>query len=715
MFVKIRQLCRSTDAVRQTAFGVAAFVLTLNWNFALVQAAEPPAKASVSFRIGVAIWENDETFRSLLDLFDKYPGVTDEITFFVESTHAPIPVDEFERRVDVLRGRIAESKKRGYRSGFNILCTIGHHPEALPTAIGPEYPRAVSISGQVAQATLCMNREIFRDRVRRLYAKMAAAAPDYIWIDDDVRVGHWLDSAGTAGSICFCDVCLPKIVERIAASPNVPAELKTAFENAPSPREKLAELMNRREIRKIVNDFRSDSINDLFALIEKSVRDVRPSVELGFMTGERYDEGYDFARWAETLSGPSGAPVRWRPGGGFYEQTPISGMVGKSHEIGRQVSLLPPFVATVQSEIENFPYAPLQKSRRITALEAASHIAAGCSGAAFNVLTMNREPLDAYEPLIAELWRWRPFYDKMVSTLGRRPTAGVFPIWNSEDGDSPAGNPTRWRFDAISEIGVPVAYSRGDSPVFILARENLESLTKDEIQALLAQGVYTDVYAVNLLNDPNGLDLISWTGIEWKSYQPVDAIEEYLDDPINAGFVGTTRDQRQSFWREQATGLRLVDPNARALGRLIDYSGETLAETSLARFENAAGGRIAVAGYYPWSAFLSRSKATQTKRLFRWLSKDRLCAWVESYERARLWVRVDENGEPRGLVFLNATFDAAEKPVLAIRTDSETAIFSDRSGNDVELKATATDGPYRFFELPKVDAWDVALIAVPEP
>ena len=53
--------------------------------------------------------------------------------------------------------------------------------------------------------------------------------------------------------------------------------------------------------------------------------------------------------------------------------------------MGRQVSALPDWVVTIQSEIENFPYHRLKKSAHITALEAASHIAAGCTGAAFNV------------------------------------------------------------------------------------------------------------------------------------------------------------------------------------------------------------------------------------------------------------------------------------------------------------------------------------------
>ena len=41
-----------------------------------------------------------------------------------------------------------------------------------------------------------MNQPIFRDRIVTLYTAMAEEDPDYIWIDDDVRCGHWIDSVG---------------------------------------------------------------------------------------------------------------------------------------------------------------------------------------------------------------------------------------------------------------------------------------------------------------------------------------------------------------------------------------------------------------------------------------------------------------------------------------------------------------------------------------
>ena len=85
---------------------------------------------------------------------------------------------------------------------------------------------------------------------------------------------------------------------------------------------------------------------------------MKPGLTLGFMTGDRFFEGYDFDRWAEALAGPNRAPVYWRPGGGFYEDLSPGGLVGKSHDIGRQIAFLPSLVLCVASASVRRPSCP---------------------------------------------------------------------------------------------------------------------------------------------------------------------------------------------------------------------------------------------------------------------------------------------------------------------------------------------------------------------
>ncbi len=66
----------------------------------------------------------------------------------------------------------------------------------------------------------------------------------------------------------------------------------------------------------------------------------------------------------------------------------------------------------------------------MVAYEAAAYIAAGCTGAAYNVLSFYDEPLDEYVPLAEKLQEVRPFLDLMVKHFGRTPLTGINAYWN---------------------------------------------------------------------------------------------------------------------------------------------------------------------------------------------------------------------------------------------------------------------------------------------
>jgi hypothetical protein len=166
----------------------------------------PPAieKAFISFRIGTPQWLPDQRYRELLALFEKYKGVTDEITFFTSFTHPNLPLEEMKRRCEILAQRIVQARALGYRSGINVLSTMGHHEENLPNSLAGDYTPVTDIGGGVSRGSLCPNDPNLQDYVRQIYQLTAAANPDYIWVDDDVRLmGHM-----PVGLTCFCNHCL---------------------------------------------------------------------------------------------------------------------------------------------------------------------------------------------------------------------------------------------------------------------------------------------------------------------------------------------------------------------------------------------------------------------------------------------------------------------------------------------------------------------------
>ena len=161
-------------------------------------------KAFVSFRIAPDQWRSDGRFRELLDLFEKHKGVTDEITFFFAGTVCPVPLEVARKHADILTRRMAEARSKGYSAGINVLATLGHVAAGPSTSLSGPYTPVTGIQGDVCRGSICPNDENAREYIRQLYTIVTQAKPDYIWIDDDVRMAwHPPVLAG-----CFCDRCL---------------------------------------------------------------------------------------------------------------------------------------------------------------------------------------------------------------------------------------------------------------------------------------------------------------------------------------------------------------------------------------------------------------------------------------------------------------------------------------------------------------------------
>ena len=660
-------------------------------------------KAFISFRIAVRQWMPENRFQELLALFEKYKGVTDEVTFFTSETHPPLPLDVIKERADLLAKRMASIRQMGYRTGINVLATIGHHEENLPNSLAGDYTRMTDIQGNPCLGSFCPNDERVRNYVEQLYRIVAQANPDYIWIDDDVRIyGHLPIICG-----CFCDQCLSLFAKEYGVK-HTRETLKRAL-NTGAVAKKL-------EVRKAWLTHNRNTVSRLLELIEHTVHRVEPGLPLGFMTGDRFFEGYDFDQWAEILSGPGRAEVRWRPGGGFYWDDTMKELTGKSHDVGRQVSLLPEYVVSIQSEIENFPYNSLKKAAHTTALEAASHIAAGCTGAAFNVLSMYNEPLGEFEPLVAKLHEARPFFDLLVKELVRAEPRGIYTGWTKDSfaaNNVAAGDwfAAEWGIIQgsyayeILEIGVPVSYSPAFASITALTGDNVFALDHEGIIKALSSGVYMDAQALNRLN---AMGYGKFTGFTVEGFVEKDAIEEFVNHPLNAKFAGRRRDGRQSFWKCPAAILIPRDDNTGILGRMVDYVDKEIAPCCMGVFENQLGGRICVAGYYPWKFVQNLSKSTQIKSVMRWLSRETLPGYVASFHKTNIWIREPRQGGLAAAI-TNSCLDAAEGVTLMLLTTKEEISIFDMGCKEIRVHSAGIGGPYKKFVLPAIAAWEMVL------
>ena len=657
-------------------------------------------KASISFRIGLGQSLPEKRYTELLDLFDKYKGVTDEITFFTSSTHPPLPLEVHKQRMNLLKERMMQARERGYRTGINILSTIGHHNENLDNSLQGNYTNVMDIDGNISKGSYCPNDTRLQAYIRELYTAIVLAEPDYIWLDDDIRLAGHMPVVFT----CFCDNCMS-----IFSKENGEKYNRNSFQRAVNE----GTIAQKLELRNAWLQHNRNTIARLFTLIEKTVHELRPGLPLGFMTGDRFFEGYDFDNWKIVLAGPQNAEVRWRPGGGYYVDNQTDELAGKSHDIGRQVSVLPTDVRVIQSEIENFPYQRLKKSANIVALEAASHIAAGCTGAAFNVLSFYSEPLDEYEALLAKLNDTRPFFDLMVKSMGRTKLAGAAMLWNKNsfsainiekdnwlDGGSVVTRPE------VYEVGLPAGYTADNAPVVMLDKNNVYALPAREIEKLLSGGVYMSAEALQQLNNMGYGEL---TGFKVIKTMLVDQIEKFSGNPLNGMHAGWERDNRQSFYKVPAFALEQTSPDAKTLSSLMDYSGKETAATTMGIFENRLGGRICVAGYYPWTFMGNLSKSTQIKSVFRWLSRETMAGYIGSFHKINLWIREPVDGKI-ALAFTNSSFDPAIDVTLLLKTTGNTIKVYDMNSKETIITTIGKDGPYQKFVIPYVDPWQMRLV-----
>ena len=192
----------------------------------------------------------------------------------------------------------------------------------------------------------------------------------------------------------------------------------------------------------------------------------------------------------------------------------------------------------------------------------------------------------------------------------------------------------------VFEIGLPAAYGPKGAAVTMLLPQSLETMSKEEITNILSSGVYMDAPTLDALNRLGFQEL---TGLAVEQTLSVDCIEELTDHPLNGAFAGRQRDCRQSFNHFPGYAFKKTNrrpSHCRALSIMRAWKRRTRPWLC----SKTAGGRVCVSGYFPWTFLHSLSKASEMKSVMRWLSRDRLPAYVASYHKVNLWARQPSEG-----------------------------------------------------------------------
>ncbi|REE68113.1 hypothetical protein A8990_13842 [Paenibacillus taihuensis] len=600
----------------------------------------------LSFRIGVSRYEREDQFEELLTFLLRHREIVDELTLFTEYWHyGYFPLDDFAKRCDILKNRMERLRSHGFRNvGINMLSTLGHMPEAWDWLPELPYQGAVGWDGKVATSTFCPNSPEFRTYIALKYTMAALAEPEFIWLDDDLRMfGIGVDYA------CFCDTCIGIYN----------AKHQTAY-----TREALIGELNSpagEPFRENWVQQNIETIENLLLHIAEAVRLVDPRIELGLMTVSLNISTYtgaDYERWFAALRS-----VKGRPGGGFFDDAKPFGFIRKAHEVNRQIAHYPEAVKDIQYELENFPYHRLSKSVHIAMLECTAAFVSGTHGIAFNALKGEEGSLAEFHEIMDAIAANKPLWSEMDRIAGNYSSLGLYPALSplyearrSVDGGNwfePISVDNAPNVYVLSEIGIPLSMDVDQACAIVLSGMMAEGYTTEELMAMLSRGVLMDGKTVEILT-ARGLGEYCGVAIE-RTYDN-GVLERFTDDPINTGFAGENRDARNSMSREPGYVLKPLHDEVRVLDRLVSYTKEDVGPASTL-YENALGGRVAVQGYVPWQLIHSGIKRTQLLRICDWLSYDRLPVVIDRCLKVVPFIKQAEEANGWFLMLFNGSFD----------------------------------------------------------
>lgn len=649
----------------------------------------------MSWRVGLGYSQGD--FASLLSLIAEYRSLVDEVALFETFTHhLYLPLEEYRERALLLEQRLTQLREAGVPSvGINVLTTLGHINEAWDYLPALPFQPMVGHDGTASRGCACPNTPELRAYVREKYRLTAQAKPDFIWVDDDIRIQHH----GVPWP-CFCPTCLRLMAQR-TGRPWTREELVAALEHPAQ-----------RAVREQWVAQNSDTIASLLADVRAAIDEVEPAIETGLMTASPAWSAYsgpDHARWLQALRA-----TKSRPGGGYYADVPRTALLDKAVQVGHQRVLLPPGVTDCQYELEDFPYQRLAKATTTVANEFTLALAVGLNGIACNWLHMWGTSEEDFRPLLEAARPLRPVWERLVQWTAGLPTAGFWGAWSWQSasrrrllpGESFFSGPPAFGIEPLAQVGLPCAV---DPPSYgaVIRGRTAELLTEEELRTLLAGPLLLDSVALEILQQ-RGLG--EFAGVHLGTRRDNGLMERFTADPLNSRFAGELRDARIEFWgdaRGQADELEPSAEGVRTLATLENYLHQRHGPC-LTAFENALGGRVAVMGYAPWMFLQSAAKREQLLNLADWLTSGTLPVRVLATAAVTPLVRLSEDRTRGAVVLLNWGLEAVEGLTVELRVPPLPVRLLTPAGE--QDLGTTENGPALQVALPHLEPWSTACL-----
>ena len=661
---------------------------------------------------------DDRDFDKLLAFFGKYADCVNEVALMSETTmNAFYPMEAFEKTLPVLRDRIRRLKACGIPSvGVNVLCTIGHHGEATRYTDDGRFQPLINFDGTPAKGCYCPNDPAFMAHIRRKYALVSQAGPDFIWLDDDLR----MQMHDAALFPCFCPYCM-EIFNRRHGTHFTRQELVDRL-NDPQGGQ-----WRRRWIEQ-----NEDTLDTLCRGIEEVVHQADPWIEIGFMhcnDGMSTYSGDGYRRWLTTLRSH-----KTRPGGGLYsDRMPLS-YVEKVLECARSRSRYADIVTDLQYEFEQFTYQKLIKSRYMASIECLSVLAHGFNGIAFDALKL--EPsgsLEDWEGFMEMIRRSKGLWEAVIRLSDGFHNEGANAILPANYEKLRSVDEQGWfvlpgkpegygnyaeimhvshtatiRSYVYNEIGIPMTADEKGQSVVILEGKTVEALEKDELLRVFGGGVLMDAQALECL-EKKGL-AASLCGVQTQAHYTNNIMERFTDDPLNGSYAGEIRDPRVSLMHAACTSLAATNGPVRVLCELIDLNRNAKGAT-FTLHENSLGGRVAVIASSPYHLVWSSAKVYQLQQAFDWLAGGKMPLRMTTPGRVIPTIRVSEDRAHCLILLVNGSMDAAQEVSCEVRLPVEGGWYRlDEAGNRHPLEGAERTADGWRLQLGTMTMWSYCVL-----
>lgn len=646
-------------------------------------------------RVGENTLYDAQAESNLWRQIDVHPGAFGELMIFSQINHSVRPLSQHARTAELIAPFLRRVEAHGLRAGINVMATVGFFEDEWSDGTA-DLPTAVGAHGQLQRGRICPLSSRTLDYVRAQYELFAKCRPAFIYTDDDVTM-----------TPCYCDECIARFAGR---NPGLlPIATRNDFVNTVNS----TNIAVRTKSREAWIEFCNERYERLFAVIEQAVHAVDPAIGLGLMSCSSGYCGLDQARWARALRGPTSCEVRWRPGGGVWNDYSVSDLVNKAYRMAAQTRFLPADVTNIQAEIENFPYQSLRKSPSFMSFEALYDIGACCTGVAWNFCGFNAEDVEETAPFFEAVSAVGEAAAEISRALGRMPCRGVAYPWDGYSSAMPTVPDFRRSVDVpqpydLAAIGLPVSTEPTNACVTLLDAACAIRLSDESLARTLGGGVLLDAEALDVVNRRGFGEL---TGFRTVGCAPRDAITRDLAHPLNADGC-LMRDLRTAFgWHgpiakieKTADSAQYTESATSLLGKPCGFAGGV--------FENAKGGRIAVETMLPFTFCEGRARTIHLKRLMRWLSRDRMPSYLSSFHRATVF---DRGGNLLVANLATETMVGGELAVLGGGDFDVTVMRAGRVVGRLTVSPSAKDGPYGLYRLPEIPYLGMTLLVRRRP